>query len=283
VSGLSEGAAALVLPNFLSGRAKTGVFTHLKQIPESIPEYPAAVKWLLQSYATEALITQARDRVNRAKQNPNVDEREFADRLGSYAADAGSVFPERQLIAAYLSVLSAYVSATLRGRINPCMTFPEDQVIAEEIGKAAKALAASHPPPRAPAPGLLPVLPRSVAAMEEYQSTITFADAYHSARSGFELARAHHVAAPVEYYCSEEGIFRQDTALELLATSLCPTRGWTSIGGDRIVKANLVDREPRCYLCMGLGHFVLACPFLGRDARARALQHRVAFTGRGCR
>jgi hypothetical protein len=35
-----------------------------------------------------------------------------------------------------------------------------------------------------------------------------------------------------------------------------------------------VDREPRCYLCMGLGHYVLACPFLGRDARARALQHR---------
>jgi hypothetical protein len=43
VSRLSEGAAALVLPNFLSGRAKTGVVTHLKQIPEYIPEYPAAV------------------------------------------------------------------------------------------------------------------------------------------------------------------------------------------------------------------------------------------------
>jgi hypothetical protein len=25
---------------------------------------------------------------------------------------------------------------------------------------------------------------------------------------------------------------------------------------------------------MVLGHYVLACPFLGRDARARALQHR---------
>jgi hypothetical protein len=274
VSRLSEGAAALVLPNFLSGRAKTGVVTHLKQIPESIPEYPAAVQWLLQSYATEAVITQACDRVNQAKQHPNEDEREFADRLGSYAADAGSVFPERQLIAAYLSGLSAYVSATLRGRINPRMTFPEVQAIAEEIGIAAKALAASRPPPRAPAPGLLPIRPRSVAAMAEDQSTITFADAYHSARSGFELAQVNPVAAPVEYYCPEQGISHQDTASELSAPSSCPTRGWTSIGGDRIVEANLVDREPRCYLCMGLGHFVLACPFLGRDARARALQHR---------
>jgi hypothetical protein len=103
VSRLSEGAAALVLPNFLSGRAKTGVVTHLKQIPESIPEYPAAVQWLLQSYAKEAVFTHSCDRVNQAKQHPNEDESEFADRLGSYAAEAGSVFPESQLIAAYLS------------------------------------------------------------------------------------------------------------------------------------------------------------------------------------
>jgi hypothetical protein len=90
VSRLSEGVAALVLPNFLSGRAKTGFVTHRKQIPESIPEYPAAVQWLLQSYATEAVITQAFDRVNQAHQHPNEVEREFSDRLGSYAADSGS-------------------------------------------------------------------------------------------------------------------------------------------------------------------------------------------------
>jgi hypothetical protein len=40
------------------------------------------------------------------------------------------------------------------------------------------------------------------------------------------------------------------------------------------MKAHLVDREPRRDLCMGLGHYVLAFPFLGRDARARVLQHR---------
>jgi hypothetical protein len=97
------------------------------------------VQWLLQSYTTEAVITQAFDRVNQAKQHPNEDEREFADRLGSYAADAGSVFLERQLIAAYLCGLIAYVSATLRGMINPRMTFPEVQAIAEEIGIADKA------------------------------------------------------------------------------------------------------------------------------------------------
>jgi hypothetical protein len=110
--------------------------------------------------------------------------------------------------------------------------------------------------------------------MAEEQSTVTFGDAYRSARSGFELTQVHPVAAPVEYYCPEQVISHQDTASELSATSSFPTRGWTSIGGDRIVEANLVYREPRCYLCMGLGHFVLACPFFGRDARDRALQHR---------
>jgi hypothetical protein len=127
------------------------------------------IQWLLQSYATEAVITQACDRVNQARQHPNEDECEFSDRLGSYAADAGNVFPERQLIAAYLSGLSSYVSATLRGRINPRMTFPEVQEIAEEIRIAAKYLTASRPPPRASAPGLLPVCPRSVTAMAEDQ------------------------------------------------------------------------------------------------------------------
>jgi hypothetical protein len=48
--------------------------------------------------------------------------------------------------------------------------------------------------------------------MEEDLSKITFADAYHSARSGFELTQAHPVAAPVEYYYTEEGISHQDTA-----------------------------------------------------------------------
>jgi hypothetical protein len=187
------------LPNFLSGRAKTGVVTYMKQIPESIPEYSEAVQWLLQSYATEAVITQACDPLNQAKKHPNEDEREFAHRLGSYAADAGSVFPELQLIAAYLSGLSAYVSATLRGRITPRMTFPEVQVIAEGIGISAKALTASSPPPLAPAPGLLPTRPSPVSEVAEDHSTNRFADAYHSARSGFDLAQSHPVAALVEY------------------------------------------------------------------------------------
>jgi hypothetical protein len=192
---LSEGAAALVFPNFLSGRAKTGVVTHLKQISDSIPEYPAAVQWLLKSYATEAVITKACDRVNQAKKHQNEDEREFFERLGSYAADAGSVFPERQLIAANLSGLSDYVSATLRGRITPRIEFPKVQAFAEEIGIASKALTASRPPPRAPAPGLLPTLPRPVAAVAEDKSKIAFADAYYSALSGFDPAQSHPVAA----------------------------------------------------------------------------------------
>jgi hypothetical protein len=62
--------------------------------------------------------------------------------LGVMPQTRVGVIPERQLIAAYLIGLSAYVSATLRGRIDPRMTFPEVQAIDEEIGIAAKALAA---------------------------------------------------------------------------------------------------------------------------------------------
>jgi hypothetical protein len=117
VSRLSEVAAALVLQNILSGRAKTGVVTHLKRIPGSIPECPEAVQWL-QSYTTEAVITQACDRVNQAKQHQNEDERELPN--------VSEAMP--QMRGAFsLSGLSAYVCATLRGSINPRMTFPKVQ------------------------------------------------------------------------------------------------------------------------------------------------------------
>jgi hypothetical protein len=134
------------------------------------------------------------------------------------------------------------VSATLRGRINPLITFPEVQAISEEIGIAAKALAASRPPPRAPAPGLLPVRPRPVAAMAEDQSTITFADAYHSAQSGFELAQFQ----PLPPRWSTTALNRE-YLVRTRRRSCRPHHhalqgGGFSIGGDRIVEANLVDR-----------------------------------------
>jgi hypothetical protein len=47
---------AVFLHYFLEGRAKSGLASRLKQAAASLPKFPVALQWLLQSFATEAVI-----------------------------------------------------------------------------------------------------------------------------------------------------------------------------------------------------------------------------------
>jgi hypothetical protein len=76
-----EAAAAVLLPYFLEGRAKSGLSSRMKHIPASIPKFPAAVQWLLQSFATEAVIAASYQKVFTARQSVEEDEKQFASRL----------------------------------------------------------------------------------------------------------------------------------------------------------------------------------------------------------
>jgi hypothetical protein len=67
---ISEGAAALILPYFVDGRAKSGLASRMKHLVVNMPKYPDAVQWLLQSFATEDVIASACQRVFSAKQLP---------------------------------------------------------------------------------------------------------------------------------------------------------------------------------------------------------------------
>jgi hypothetical protein len=49
---VSEAAAAVLLPYFLEDRAKYGLSSCMNHIPACMPKFPAAVLWLLQSFAT---------------------------------------------------------------------------------------------------------------------------------------------------------------------------------------------------------------------------------------
>jgi hypothetical protein len=73
LNGISEGVAFIILPYFLEGRAKSGLSTRLKQVASPVPRYPAAVQWLLQSFATETVIAVAYQKVFTAKQKPEED------------------------------------------------------------------------------------------------------------------------------------------------------------------------------------------------------------------
>jgi hypothetical protein len=130
----------VLLPYFLEGKAKSGLATRMKRLPAEMPKYPAAVQWLLQSFASETIIEAARQRVYTARQALKEDEEQFAGRLTRYAGDAGSVFGEDALIAAFVDRLHPFASNTIRGQVNSTMTFAEVQILAEQAGNASRAL-----------------------------------------------------------------------------------------------------------------------------------------------
>ena len=134
---VSEAAAAVLLPYFLDGRAKAGLSSRMKHLPSSMANYPAAVQWLLQSFATEAVIAASYQKVFTARQSGDEDEKQFATRLNKYAAEAGSVFSEDALISAFVDGLLPYASNTIRGQVTPTMTFAEVQLLAEQAGTAS--------------------------------------------------------------------------------------------------------------------------------------------------
>jgi hypothetical protein len=70
----------------------------MKHLPVNMPKFPAAAKWLLQSFATESVIAASYQKVFTATQAAEEDEKAFASRLSRHAAEAGSIFTEDTLI-----------------------------------------------------------------------------------------------------------------------------------------------------------------------------------------
>ena len=143
VNRISEGAAYLLLPHFLAGKAKHGVLSRWKQVAPAMPKYPVAVQFLLQSYATPRVIATACQRVMSAKQDPTETETQFGERLGRYAAEAGNVFNEDILISVFLEGLQPFAAHSMRSRVTDDMTFAQVQQEAEDAGLAGRAVASS--------------------------------------------------------------------------------------------------------------------------------------------
>jgi hypothetical protein len=169
LNGISEGIAVLILPYFLEGRAKSGLSSRLKQAAASLPKFPVAIQLLLQSFATEAVIAAACQKVFSAKQLPDEDEKTFANRLTRHAAEVGSVFTEDALVSTLVDWLLPYAGNMVCGQVTPNMTFAEVQIHAEQVGAAGRAiLSPARHSPRIVPPGVHAVHPKSgIAAMAE--------------------------------------------------------------------------------------------------------------------
>jgi hypothetical protein len=141
VNRISEGAAYLLIPHFLAGKAKNGVLSRWKQVAPAL-KYPVAIQFLLQSYATPRVISTACQRVMSAKQDPTATEPKFGERLGRYAAEAGNGFNDDLLISVFLEGLQPFAAHSIRSRVTDDMTFTQVHQEAEDAGLAGRAVAA---------------------------------------------------------------------------------------------------------------------------------------------
>jgi hypothetical protein len=96
-----------------------------------MPRYPAAVQWLLKSFATEAVIAASYQKVFMSKQLPEENETVFANRINLYAAEAGCLFSEDYFISVYVYGLQSSASNMVRSQVKPTMTFAEVQILTE--------------------------------------------------------------------------------------------------------------------------------------------------------
>jgi ABC-type protease/lipase transport system fused ATPase/permease subunit len=104
LNAIVEGEAAILLPYFLEGRASPGYLLAWSILRHRCRS-TQPVQWLLQSFATEAVIAASYKKVFKARQLPEENETTFANRIKRYAAEAGSVFYEDALISAYVDGL----------------------------------------------------------------------------------------------------------------------------------------------------------------------------------
>ena len=147
VNRVCEGLAALLLPHALDGDARSGVQAFWKQNGGKVPKYAAAVNYLLESYATEAVIDQTTKAVLTASQAPGENEDVFASRLRRHAAEAGNVFTEDTLISVYIAGLHPYAANTVRGQVNPSTNFAAVRNLAIQAGAAGRARVPSQVSP----------------------------------------------------------------------------------------------------------------------------------------
>ena len=265
---VSEGVAAIILPYLLTGEAKDGVIAMWKSTSLKVPKYPAAVAWLLESYATDAAIDAAADKFLTAKQQAGEGEDAFATRLRRYAAEAGNVYKEDALVSRYLAGLASYTANTIRGHVSPRMRFTQVKNLAVQAGIAGReAGVPSRSSTRGPVPGLLtPRLRGVVAPVEGIRSASTF-----SQTSPYDMG--DNMVAAAEYASYD----RDSSELSGPTSEIsCPSRGWVSVAAtERPEPAMAVmARLPGCHVCYGKDHFLIDCPLLSTEVRQRIAVQR---------
>jgi hypothetical protein len=171
------------------------------------------------------------------------------------------------------------------------MMFAEVQLLAEQAGTASRALTSlARVPPRVVHPVMNPIRSRPVvsAAAESYTRD---ADMYYDRMDDNRYTPELVVGVlNVPPYRGTESEFSETCSVSSISSSIsAPTRSWVSAPGSTrsapvpeypgLQEVNAVDYRSRtCHLCFNPGHFIMECPFLGKEARQLVQENRMRAT-----
>jgi hypothetical protein len=294
---ISEGAAARLIPYFLTGIAKEGYRTHFKEIPVGAAIYPHMVQYLLATYARDDELSKAYHAVTSAKQATGEDEQSFARRLQSAAMIAGSVVDKANLKTIFVEGLQPHLQSDVRLHVKPAMTFEEVKHVAQTVGDSKRHALAMLPfalaKVRTPS-GVKPLV-RNLSAAHAVDEE----DFLEGSAGSSEISRVRDdfqvVLAETPYPARGGSPGTSSWSPGSPAPSVVfPTRGWSSPNASVASRqpgpiaptgwVPPVDRAradiprqgqpPLCFVCYRTGHLLAECPLLPEEARREAIANR---------
>ena len=153
-NGISEGAAGLILPNLLSGKASIAYTAsqHADAVHEDsgdIRSYADAIQWMLRTYAKDRYIQEAVNKIGDTRQKTGESEIEYGDRLALAYSRFVGVYPQAEQINLYIENLSPTVSydVILERQKNP-KDFLQLQTVIELADSFGQAIHARQGPSR---------------------------------------------------------------------------------------------------------------------------------------
>jgi hypothetical protein len=295
---ISEGAAARLIPYFLTGIAKEGYRTHFKEIPLGAAIYPHMVQYLLATYARDDELSKAYHAVTSAKQATGEDEQSFARRLQSAAMVAGSVVDKANLKTIFVEGLQPHLQSDVRLHVKPAMTFEEVKHVAQTVGDSKRHALAMLPfalaKVRTPS-GVKPLVRNITAAhavdeAEFLEGSAGSSDMSH-VRDDFQVVLAE---TPYPTRPGSPGRTSWSPGSSAASAISIPTRGWSSPSASVASRqpgsippkgwTPPVDRAradmprqgqpPLCFVCYRPGHLLAECPLLPEEARREAVANR---------
>ena len=127
---IADGAALIILPDYLAGAAETTSLNELELGKEGfggISSYCHAVQFLLRRFAADRYIDRAVEDFESVRQKYDEDEKTYAQRLRAKARCFGAVYPDTDIITRFIRgldpALKPLLSAERNAGLRSCRTF----------------------------------------------------------------------------------------------------------------------------------------------------------------